>query len=149
VLLSCSAMATLLNINGKLNERIHFFTGGLSVKVISLEDAEKYEPDKGWMRASICLERSVSLEYFVKPPKHSSPLHEHPEEQVCVVVKGEMKVKNGNGEEAVLKPGDAAYFASHEPHAIENALGEQSIGIDIFVPGRSFDFWLKRDKTHR
>ena len=119
------------------------------MKVVNLEDAEKYEPEIGWMRASTCREKNISLEYFVKPPKHASPLHEHPEEQVCVVIKGEMKVRNGDGKEAVLKPGDAAYFASHEPHAIENAMDEQSIGVDIFVPGRSFDFWLKRSQPQR
>jgi len=116
------------------------------MKVIHIKDADKYEPEKGWMRASTCNEKDISLEYFVKPPKHSSPLHTHPEEQVCVVIKGEMRVRGADGKEALLKPGDAAYFASNEPHSIENALDEESIGVDIFVPGRSFDFWLKRNR---
>ncbi len=96
------------------------------------------------MRASICSERNISLEYFVKPPGHTSPLHHHPQEQVCVVFKGKMLVRVGSGEESVLEPGDAAYFESGEPHSIENALEEESVGVDIFVPGRSFDFWLKQ-----
>jgi quercetin dioxygenase-like cupin family protein len=116
------------------------------MKVIHIKDADKYEPEKGWMRASTCNEKDISLEYFVKPPKHSSPLHTHPEEQVCVVIKGEMRVRGADGKEALLKPGDAAYFASNELHSIENALDEESIGVDIFVPGRSFDFWLKRNR---
>ena len=115
------------------------------MKVIRVDDAEKYEPDPGWMRASICSEKNISLEYFVKPAKHSSPLHEHANEQVCVVIKGKMKVKNGKGEEFLLEPGDAAYFESNELHAIENMLDAESTGVDIFVPGRSFDFWLKRE----
>jgi quercetin dioxygenase-like cupin family protein len=114
------------------------------MKVIHLTEAEKYEPERGWMRASTCNERNISLEYFVKPPGHTSPLHQHPQEQVCVVVRGKMRVKDGSGDESLLEPGDAAYFESGEPHSIENALDEESIGIDIFVPGRSFDFWLKR-----
>ena len=116
------------------------------MKVIHLGDAEQYEPDKGWLRASTCSEKNVSLEYFVKPPKHSSPLHAHPQEQVCVVIKGRMKVKNDQGEESIMEVGDAAYFSSNEPHGIENVLDEESIGVDIFVPGRSFDFWLRRKR---
>lgn len=114
------------------------------MKVIHVKDAQKYEPDKGWLRASTCQEKNISVEYFVKPPRHSSPLHQHDQEQVCVVIEGKMKVLNAEGEEAILEPGDAAFFARNEPHSIENALGERSIGVDIFVPGRPFDFWLKR-----
>ena len=115
------------------------------MKVMHVRDAEKYEPEKGWMRASTCSEKNISLEYFVKPVGHSSPIHNHPEEQVCVVISGQMRVRNAAGEEALLGPGDAVYFASNEPHSIENVLDQQSIGVDIFVPGRPFDFWLKRN----
>ena len=114
------------------------------MKAIHVKDGERYEPEKGWLRVSTCQEKNISLEYFVKPPGHSSPLHRHMQEQVCVVIKGMMRVRNEAGEEFVLKPGDAAYFTPNEPHAIENALDEESIGVDIFVPGRSFDFWLNR-----
>jgi quercetin dioxygenase-like cupin family protein len=129
---------------GKVNDRVAKWLTEEFMKVIHLADAERYEPEKGWLRASTCSERNISLEYFVKPPMHSSPLHDHTQEQVCVVIKGRMKVRNEQGEESVLEVGDAAYFSSSEPHAIENILDEESIGIDIFVPGRSFDFWLKR-----
>jgi hypothetical protein len=30
---------------------------------------------------------------------------------------------------------------------VTNPLDEVSVGIDIFVPGRSFDFWRKRGKA--
>ncbi len=114
------------------------------MKAIRVEDGERYEPEKGWLRVSTCQEKNISLEYFVKPPGHSSPLHKHIQEQVCVVIKGMMKVRDEQGMELLLCPGDAAYFHANEPHAIENALDEESIGVDIFVPGRSFDFWLRR-----
>ena len=32
------------------------------------------------------------------------------------------------------------------PHIVTNPLEEAPVGIDIFVPGRAFDFWLKRGK---
>jgi quercetin dioxygenase-like cupin family protein len=118
--------------------------GETEMIVIHVKEAEKYEPEKGWMRASTCRERNVSCEYFIKPPRHASPLHEHAPEQVCIVIKGRMKVRNAVGEEAFLGPGDAVYFSAHEPHAIENALDKESIGVDIFIPGRAFDFWAKK-----
>lgn len=117
------------------------------MKVVHLNDAETYEPEKNWLRKSTCREKNISLEYFTKPPMHSSPLHNHPEEQVCVVIKGKMKVKNADGEESMLEPGDSAYFSSNEKHSIENMLDQPSIGVDIFVPGRSFDFWKKKKSS--
>lgn len=117
------------------------------MKVIHLEDAEKYEPEKGWLRAAICNEKGISLEYFVKPPNHSSPMHDHIHEQVCVVIKGKMKARNSAGNESILESGDAVYFAAYEKHSIENMLEEPSTGIDIFIPGRSFDFWKNRKST--
>ena len=49
-----------------------------------------------------------------------------------------------NDGEQELSEGDAAYIPGGEPHIVANPLDELSIGLDIFVPGRSFDFWLKR-----
>lgn len=114
------------------------------MKVIHLEEAESYEPEPDWKRASLCDEPSVSVEYFVKPPHHASPMHDHPQEQVTIVLRGRMKVVSDDGSEAILEEGDAAYFTGSEPHKIVNALEETSTGVDIFCPRRSFDFWLKR-----
>jgi quercetin dioxygenase-like cupin family protein len=114
------------------------------MKVTRLSAAERYEPQADWKRSSLCDEPEISIEHFVKPPGHASPLHEHPQVQVCVVLSGRMKVVNGAGEEALLEPGDAAYFAGGEPHQVVNVLDEVSVGIDIFCPRRSFDFWRQR-----
>lgn len=114
------------------------------MKVIHFKEAESYEPERDWKRVSLCNEKGVSVEYFVKPPGHASPMHDHPEEQVTIVIKGKMMVMSSKGEEKLLEEGDAAFFAAHEPHVVKNYLDEPSIGVDIFCPGRSFDFWLKR-----
>lgn len=114
------------------------------MKVVHFTNAERYEPEPGWERVSLCYEPNLAIEYFVKPPGHASRLHEHPQEQVTLVLKGKMIVANAAGEEVLLEEGDAAYFPAHEPHMIKNPLDEPSIGVDIFHPGRSFDFWLKR-----
>ena len=116
------------------------------MKVIAFDKAERYEPEPDWKRVSLCSEPGVSIEYFVKPPGHASPVHQHPQEQVTIVVQGKMIAISDKGEEVELGPFDAAFFPGDEPHAIKNALDEPSVGIDVFAPGRSFDFWLKRLK---
>lgn len=114
------------------------------MQVTHLAGAERYEPHPDWQRASLCDEPEISVEHFVKPPGHASPLHEHPQAQVCIVLSGRMRVVTGDGTAAVLEPGDAAYFPGGEPHQVINELDQPSVGIDIFCPRRSFDFWRAR-----
>ena len=116
------------------------------MKVVRFDKAESCEPEKGWKRVSLCSEADISLEHFVKPPGHASPRHEHPSAQVMIVLKGKMVITTDD-EEKDLNEGDAAYIPGNEPHAVKNPLTEPSIGVEIFVPGRSFDFWLKRKQT--
>jgi mannose-6-phosphate isomerase-like protein (cupin superfamily) len=51
-----------------------------------------------------------------------------------------------NDDEQKLKVGDCVYIPKEEIHTVINPLNEVSIGIDIFVPGRSFHFWLNYNK---
>ena len=61
---------------------------------------------------------------------------------------GAVQIKIGKKVEAVfainLNEGDCVYIPGDETHIVKNLLDEISVGLDIFVPGRSFDFWLKR-----
>ena len=114
------------------------------MKVIKLSQGETYQPEPAWKRVSLAGSDKISVEYFEKPAGHSSPMHSHPNEQVSIVIKGRMKVVSGDGEEEVLGFGDSAWFAPNEPHRIENPGTELAVGVDIFVPARSFDFWTKR-----
>ena len=116
------------------------------MKVVRFDRAESYEPERGWKRVSLFSEADISVEHFVKPPGHASPLHEHPSAQVLIVLKGKMIISTDH-EEHELNQGDAVYIPGNEPHVLKNPLTEPSIGFDIFVPGRSFDFWLKRKQT--
>ncbi|MGQ9663133.1 MAG: cupin domain-containing protein [Kiritimatiellia bacterium] len=113
------------------------------MKVIRYAQASSYEPEKDWKRTSVCCEKDISIEHFVKPPHHSSPRHEHPNTQVLMVLKGRLVISTDT-EQQELGEGDTVYLPGGEPHVITNPLDEPSVGIDIFVPGRSFDFWLKR-----
>jgi quercetin dioxygenase-like cupin family protein len=114
------------------------------MKIIRFNTAENYEPEKDWKRVSLCNEKDVSIEHFVKPPHHSSPLHDHPNAQVLVVLDGKLSVSLNGNEEEIIEKGDAVYIPGNEPHIVKNVLDTPSVGLDIFVPGRSFDFWLRR-----
>ena len=117
------------------------------MKIIYFNSAESYEPEKDWKRVSLCNEDDVSIEHFVKPPHHSSPMHEHPNAQVLVVLKGKLAIITEDNGEQVIEEGDAVYIPGNQAHLVKNMLDKTSIGLDIFVPGRSFDFWLKKKES--
>lgn len=115
------------------------------MKVIRIAEGETYEPDKDWKRISLCSQPDISIEHFVKPPGHASPRHDHPNAQVLIVLEGKLTITTDDDEQT-LDVGDCVYIPGDEPHIVSNPLGTVSVGIDIFVPGRSFDFWRKRGK---
>ena len=115
------------------------------MKVIRFDSAETYEPEKDWKRVSMCSEEPISIEHFVKPPGHASPLHDHPSAQILIVLKGKLIIST-DSEAEELSEMDTIFIPGGEPHIVANPLDEPSVGIDIFVLGRSFDFWLKRNK---
>jgi len=114
------------------------------MKIVKLREGDTYTPETDWKRVSLAGSKQVSIEYFEKPPGHSSPMHCHPSEQVSIVLKGHMQVRTADGESAVLDHGDSAWFAPNEEHCIENVGEHGAIGIDIFTPARPFDFWKKK-----
>ena len=113
------------------------------IKVTRKDEAESYEPEKNWKRISLCNEENISIEHFSKPPNHESPNHSHPNAQVLIVLKGALIIRTEDDEQT-LTEGDSVYIPGDEKHIVKNPLSEPSVGIDIFVPGRSFDFWLKQ-----
>jgi len=113
------------------------------VKVVRFSNTETYEPDRDWKRVSLCSQSDISIEHFTKPPGHASPRHDHPNAQVLIVLEGKLAIITDDDEQ-VLDQGDAVYIPGDEPHIVKNPLDTVSVGLDIFVPGRSFDFWKKR-----
>lgn len=111
--------------------------------VIRHADAETYEPEADWKRTSLCAQPDISIEHFIKPPRHASPKHEHPNAQVLVVIEGKITVTTDRDEQT-LGAGDAVYIPGNESHIVTNPLDSPTVGLDIFIPGRSFDFWLRR-----
>ena len=116
------------------------------MEVIRFSSAETYEPDKDWKRVSLCSQEVISIEHFVKPAGHASPRHDHPNAQVLIVLKGKLRITTDDDEQE-LSENDAVFIPGDQPHIVTNPLDVPSVGIDIFVPGRSFDFWLKRKKA--
>jgi quercetin dioxygenase-like cupin family protein len=66
--------------------------------------------------------------------------HNHPHEQMTLVVKGKVKFTI-SGEDHVLQPGDVLHFPPHNQHGA-TMLDEEVILIDIFSPIRE-DFLTK------
>lgn len=114
------------------------------MKITHVDDAERYEPEPNWIRLSMCSEPAISIERFTKPAGHASPNHSHPNAQVLIVVEGTLSITTEADGTQVLDVGDTAFIPAGEDHVVTNPLGTPSVGIDIFVPGRSFDFWLTR-----
>jgi quercetin dioxygenase-like cupin family protein len=110
---------------------------------VAFDDADVYEPDEGWERRSLADADALSVEWFSKPPGHSSPTHDHDNEQVCVCLAGELTVHAGD-ESVTLSEHDAVHLAGGEPHRVENTGDGEAVGLDVFAPGRAFDFWTER-----
>lgn len=108
------------------------------------DDAEAYEPDEGWRRVAMAGSDAVSFEWFEKPAGHSSPMHDHDNEQVCLCLEGELTVYTED-DAVTLNEFDSVWLAGNEAHCVENTGETRAVGIDAFVPGRSFDFWLDRE----
>ncbi|GAA0545930.1 cupin domain-containing protein [Halorubrum ejinorense] len=114
------------------------------MELVSFDDAETYEPEDGWRRVSMAGSDAFTFEWFEKPPSHSSPIHDHENEQVCLCLEGELTLYTE--EEAVtLEQYDSVWLESWEPHRVANEGDELAVGLDVFAPGRGFDFWTDRD----
>jgi quercetin dioxygenase-like cupin family protein len=114
------------------------------MKHVPFDDAETYEPDEGWRRVSMAGSDQFSFEWFEKPPGHSSPMHDHENEQVCLCLEGELTIYTED-DEVTLYENDSVLLEAWERHRVENTGDERAVALDVFAPGRSFDFWTDRD----
>ena len=112
---------------------------------VSFDDAETYEPDAGWRRVALAGSEDATLEWFEKPPGPSSPMHDHENGQVCLVLDGELTVHTEDDSET-LGQYDSVWLDPWEAHRVENTGDDTAVGLDVFVPGRSFDFWTDREE---
>lgn len=113
------------------------------MQTVDFDSAETYEPDEDWRRVFLAGSDKFTFEWFEKPPGHSSPMHDHENEQVCLVLQGELTIHTED-ESKVLTKYDSAWLDSWESHRVENTGDETAIAVDVFAPGRDFDFWTDR-----
>ena len=116
------------------------------MKITRVNEAQRYEPQPGWSRISLCDQAEISIEQFTKPAQHVSPRHNHPYPQVIVLLSGKLIVHSDHFADQVMEQGDVLYIPSDEPHWVANPSNEVAVGLDMFVPGRPFDFWLSQLK---
>ncbi len=109
---------------------------------VEFAQADRYEPEPDWQRVSLAGSERFAFEWFEKPAGHSSPMHDHENEQVCICIEGELTVVTED-DEAVLRSFDSVWLDAWEPHRVENTGSSTAVGIDVFAPGRSFDFWTE------
>lgn len=118
-------------------------TFNATMKHVPFNEAETYQPEAGWRRVSLAGSESFSFEWFEKPPGHASPMHDHANEQVCLCLDGTLVVET---EDRLVTLGayDSVWLDAWEAHKVLNPGEDIAIGLDVFSPGRSFDFWTDR-----
>jgi quercetin dioxygenase-like cupin family protein len=72
-------------------------------------------------------------------------MHDHENGQVCLVLDGELTVHTADASERLAQY-DSVWLDPWESHRVENEGDGTAVGLDIFVPGRSFDFWTDREE---
>ncbi|WP_075936188.1 cupin domain-containing protein [Halosegnis longus] len=115
------------------------------MKPVPFDEAETYEPEDGWRRVSMAGSDRFSFEWFEKPPGHASPMHDHENEQVCLCLEGELTVVTED-DSVTLQTNDSVLLEANETHRVENEGDELAVGLDVFAPGRDFDFWTDREE---
>ena len=115
------------------------------MEFIDFDEAETYEPEDGWRRVSMAGSDAFSFEWFEKPPGHSSPMHDHENEQVCICLQGELTLYTED-DEATIEQFDSVWLDAWESHRVANEGEDTAVGLDVFAPGRSFDFWTDREE---
>ena len=115
------------------------------MEYVAHDEAESYQPDEGWRRVSLAGSDQFSFEWFEKPPGHSSPMHDHENEQVCLCLEGELTVVTEE-DSVTLQENDSVLLEANETHRVENDGEELAVGLDVFAPGRDFDFWTDREE---
>jgi len=110
------------------------------------EDVETHEPGEGWRRVSMAGSERFSFEWFEKPPEHSSPMHDHENERVCPRLEGELTVATED-DEVARERFDSVWLDAWEAHRVENTGDDRAVGLDVFAPGCSFDFWTDREEA--
>ena len=78
---------------------------------------------------------SVMVNFVTFEPGAPAPTHHHSEEQIAIVLDGELRFTVG-GEHRVMRPGDCVVIPANVPHGGE-AGPEGCRALDVFTPPRA------------
>lgn len=105
-----------------------------AARVVDLEATERYDLAAGIrVRAAVGEDCMVNLVEFERGGE--APMHAHAEEQLVLVLEGEVRIEIG-GEARVLRPGHVAVIPSWVAHG---AVGEseRALTVEVFAPPRA------------
>eukprot|EP01106_Pelomyxa_sp_JSP_P000816 TRINITY_DN1119_c0_g1_i4.p1 TRINITY_DN1119_c0_g1~~TRINITY_DN1119_c0_g1_i4.p1 ORF type:complete len:457 (-),score=172.23 TRINITY_DN1119_c0_g1_i4:105-1322(-) len=106
------------------------------VRVIRHGEAAVLHPGPGVERRVLARTDHMVLAEVTFPAPITLPLHSHPEEQLGMLVSGEM-VSMSDGQETVLKAGDGYMLPSGLPHG-GRVVTAPTVMIEAYYPPRSF-----------
>lgn len=113
------------------------FTNLDEVPFVNLGEGIRFKPVFG---------KNLLVNYVFFEPHSEAPMHQHPEEQIGLMLEGEYEFEM-NGEKHMIRPGDLYVVPPNVPHAARTFdIGCRA--IDIFSPPRSgFREMLERVKA--
>jgi len=104
----------------------HVFTSAAEIPFADLGEGLRFKPVFG---------RNLLLNHVYFAPHAGAPAHRHPEEQMGVVLEGELEFEIA-GETRVARAGDMWVIPPNAPHSAR-ALENGCVALDIFAPPRS------------
>ncbi len=105
-----------------------------AVTLYRWEAIEPEYPQPGVIRQTVHGERQTLVRYRYAPGA-VFPMHAHPEEQVTVVLRGQLVLRLDDSE-VICKPGDVVVIASNVPHGAYVSGDEEVETLNLFVPRR-------------
>ncbi|MDR0489211.1 MAG: cupin domain-containing protein [Propionibacteriaceae bacterium] len=101
---------------------------------LSWADAKEFSPVIGAVMRPI-LGKNLLVNYITVEPNSPSPPHAHEEEQITIVLEGEMIFTLGE-ETRVIKAGEVVYIPSWVNHGGGTGPDSGAVCIDVFNPPR-------------
>jgi quercetin dioxygenase-like cupin family protein len=108
------ACVSLAEESGKVLDSIAWQWSGLAVK--KTEVGERRDVVRQPTRTLEELEMHITT---LNPHTASHPPHTHPNEEMVILKEGTLQA-HVNGKEVVVKPGGILFFASMQPHSVQN-----------------------------
>jgi unsaturated pyranuronate lyase len=78
--------------------------------------------------------RNLLASFVRYEPDSTAPLHSHVEEQIFIMLEGEIELEM-SGERRLMRPGDAAMIPAWVPHSARS-LSSGAYQLDVFSPPR-------------